>query len=647
MVVWVVLSACGDAKIKGQEIPAIEVRVGQQAIADGATVYARPELPAVVEVGNVGTGVLEIRDISIESVPAGAFALASTPRPTEADPIRIAPGELAHAFSVALTPEAVADGARPVATVRIRTNLTIAGKSEFRFDVEPEVRVSRLVVAPPILDFATVESGQGVTRTANLLNTGAVAVSVTSLSFSGHAGYTATFGGVDYTASAGVVTLAAPVVIAPGSAHKVDVRFVSEGDEPAQARMTFFSDDADANGIQLKLYANLVGPCLTAKPPRVSFGGKLVGQMSEVMFELQSCGDVEVVIDKLDLVDDGGGVFAVEAARVGTFPLTIESGASVLVPLTYFPETVARVVDGQFALDRGLLLVRSDAYLGDLEVPIEGFGTDGTCPVAHIAVAEGEQVLPQTVLHLDASGSSAAFGSIVGYEWSVVQPSGSVSVFAPSATVVNPTFETNIVGDYIFRLSVTDGAGVVSCSPAELTVTVVPEDAIHVELLWRTPGDADESDSGGDQVSFSAGSDVDLHFLHPRSFGIYFSPDYDCYWDNIRPEWGGPGGADDPRLDRDDTDGGGPENLNVEAPESGIRYQVGVHYWNDWGYGDVFATVNVYIFGRLRERWHDVALTYDDMWDAYTIDWPEGTVTRIGSGPPQIRPEYRQIGPGQ
>jgi hypothetical protein len=133
---------------------------------------------------------------------------------------------------------------------------------------------------------------------------------------------------------------------------------------------------------------------------------------------------------------------------------------------------------------------------------------------------------------------------------------------------------------------------------------------------------------------------VDLHFLHPKAYGQYFDWSYDCYWDNIMPEWGIFSPSDNPRLDRDDTDGAGPENLNVNVPEQGVRYQVGVHYWNDWGYGNSFATVRVYIYGVLRDQWADVELTNDDMWDSHYIDWPSGAVQRIGSSP-RIIPNYR------
>ena len=58
---------------------------------------------------------------------------------------------------------------------------------------------------------------------------------------------------------------------------------------------------------------------------------------------------------------------------------------------------------------------------------------------------------------------------------------------------------------------------------------------------------------------------------------------------------------------------------------------------DDWGYGKVYATVRVYIYGTLRDQWEDVELINDELWDTHFIDWPTGVVTRIGTpAAPQI-----------
>src|SRR5690606_23555527 len=95
----------------------------------------------------------------------------------------------------------------------------------------------------------------------------------------------------------------------------------------------------------------------------------------------------------------------------------------------------------------------------EVQVPVEGAGSDVECPTPVIVVEEGEEVIPETVLHLDATQSYAPFGAIAAYEWRVEQPDGSASVLVPSFTDPQPVLEANVVGVYTFRLDVRDENG--------------------------------------------------------------------------------------------------------------------------------------------------------------------------------------------
>ena len=298
---------------------------------------------------------------------------------------------------------------------------------------------------------------------------------------------------------------------------------------------------------------------------------------------------------------------------------------------------------------------------GDGLIDCEDFGDCATdcgphpdCPMAVIGVEEGEEVVPQTMLHLVGDGSSASEGTVARWEWTVEQPVGSASVFMPSSQFPNPQFEANVAGTYTFHLTVWDAQNRRSCVAATYEVLVIPDEALHIELIWHTPGDDDESDTGP-----FAGSDVDLHFLHPDApsdpsapdldfDGLpdpYFDQPYDCYWFNPHPDWADFGSTndDDPGLDRDDTDGAGPENINLNVPEGGRRYEVAVHYWNDHGYGAALATVRIYIYQTLVFEVADVRLINHDLWCAAYIDWPSGAVTPCENeaGAPRITPNYQ------
>jgi len=643
--VWVMvvaLGACGDETgIVEKTIARMEVREGDRPVPMNATLIISDAVQTTIRIANTGDGDLVIKGLALESDLAGAFTLVALPTPSEASPVIVAPGGAPYEIAIDFDAARVPGGARARATVRIETGITLDGTDSFVFHVMPEAVVAKLVVQPAMIDFETVESGMTATRSMNLLNTGAAPLSIADIRLSGDAGFSATVAGTTVTSAGGAGGLAAPLVLAPSSARQVDVTFASHGQGAARAELVFLSNDPGAPaGSRVSLFANLAGPCVRTSPTRLDFGAKPVGQSTTLEIDLESCGDREVVITSIDLADDGGGVFTL-GPGAPALPLAIPAGAHVRVPVTYLPDAVAALgSDGLYIDDRGLLRLQSNAYDEPLEVPLSGFGSGSSCPIAVIEVSEGRKVVPQTVLHL-SSRSSSPNGAITAWQWTVLQPDHSVSQFFPSAVAEAPTFTPNIVGTYIFRLEVTDQQGVKSCVPAEYVVEVASDDAIHVELVWRTPGDIDETDEGG-SATFSWGSDVDLHFLHPLAGGVFFHDTHDCYWMTPTLDWGPPGPVGDPRLDRDDRDGGGPENLNVKTPEDGVQYRVGVHYYNDWGYGGAFATVRVYIYGVLREQWVEVPISNAALWESHTIDWPSGRVTRVidAEGKPKITPGY-------
>ena len=168
-------------------------------------------------------------------------------------------------------------------------------------------------------------------------------------------------------------------------------------------------------------------------------------------------------------------------------------------------------------------------------------------------------------------------------------------------------------------------------------------------LLARAP---DERDTGP-----FAGSDVDLHVMHPdapSSPGAsdrdgdgrpdpYFDQPYDCYWGNPQPDWGTPGDDGDPGLDRDDTDGAGPEIVNLRQPEEGAAYRIAVHYGSDHGYGASLATVRLYVGGELVEEIASVGLDEYDLWCVGAVHWPSGRFVpcEVAGGRYAITPGYQ------
>ena len=231
------------------------------------------------------------------------------------------------------------------------------------------------------------------------------------------------------------------------------------------------------------------------------------------------------------------------------------------------------------------------------------------------------------MLTLDGSPSTDPDGQNqrpIVYEWTVLQrPMGSranpVESFGdqlhpedggPEDDGSTPTAEffVDIAGEYLLELTVTDRLGATAPSDtcpqpgARVRIVAEPLSDVHLQLLWSTPRDEDREDLNG--------ADVDLHLSHPSGMG-WFDSTYDCHYFNPTPDWGVLNQlADDPSLDIDDIDGGGPENINLNNPQDttllGGTYGVGVHYFRatqaNFGgrdFGDSRATVRVFLGGEL------------------------------------------------
>ncbi len=516
----------------------------------------------------------------------------------------------------------------------------------------------RIQVNPTWIDFAQVSAGNQDVRKVNVFNTGDADLAITGFTAVGSEYYTVSVHGTDYPvgeATATGVTFEDQLVIPPGEKTYFDVRFVPESADPASAILLLFSNDPEAEGgTEVALSGNETVPCLAVNPAELSFGGKPVGVKSTVPLELSSCGDAPVHISGFRFAEGSSPDFSIELgegqAASAEDPLVIPIGGSILVPVVFIPDQLNPLDgEGSVLFDLATLIIENNTFDGEKEVHMNGAGHEGICPTAIIKVAEGNEVIPQTTLHLTGDESYSSQGAIVKWNWSFEGPSGSVDVFVPSYTFPNPQLTVNMAGVYTIQLTVFDEMGNSSCYPAVYEVVVIPDEALHVELLWHNPEDPDETDTGPE-----AGADMDLHFVHPYAAGPdldgdgapdgWFDIPWDCFWFNAHPNWGSfdPNIDDDPGLDRDDTDGGGPENINLDVPEN-LVYRVGVHYWNDHGYGAGYATMRIYVYGQLVFEVADVMLVDKDMWEVVTIEWPSGKVTLVtdpGTGGYKITPNY-------
>jgi hypothetical protein len=630
-----------------------------------------------VRIINVGTATLSVRAISLEyAAPAGAddqgtpafrlVPLASTlPVPVEA----FGGLEFPQGLDVAVEYTKRGDALPREATLVIESNDRFFAQGETRITITTAVGAPSLSVTPNPVDFGLVpRSDTPVARTLNLINTGPRALNVTGFKtrLDGRFGFRGPgFEETGADAFAGV-DLEDPIVVEAGASRAIEVTFLSDSPTPAQGELLVFSDDPRSGtaGLAVSLVANKSGPCVDVTPRRVEFGGKVVGSVSTIDFEIKSCGTEALSISSLAWKAGSSPDFELDFSRLPAGyelgpnpanPLSIPVNSSVLVGVDFVPDGVnPRNADNVPIPDEGIVLVGSNGYESQLEVQVRGAGAEVECPTPVIVVEEGEEVIPQTVIHLDGRQSFAPFGSIRDYFWSVTAPDGIARpILIPSFTDPRPVAELNAVGLYTFGLKVRDefgnSSGSGSCPDASFQVLVQPDQAIHVELTWVTPGDADETDTGEGN-----GTDLDLHFAHQNAVGPdldgdtvpdpWFDRTWDVFWYNKAPQWGSfdPAVRDDPSLDRDDVDGAGPENMNLAIPEDGTTYKIAVHYWNDYGFGPANATVKVFHYADEVYAATLPNMNRLDMWCVGEIHWPTPAVTRCAEeGQPEwITPNY-------
>ncbi|MFH2006370.1 MAG: hypothetical protein ABI333_07280 [bacterium] len=209
-----------------------------------------------------------------------------------------------------------------------------------------------------------------------------------------------------------------------------------------------------------------------------------------------------------------------------------------------------------------------------------------TTPTGPTAICPDDiNTVPLVTINWTGNGEDDGF--IVSYQWQMLtQPSGSAASPPAPANGQTVSFEPDVVGVYLMRLTVTDNDN--NTDSCQFSVFATPGEGLRIELFWNPPESPQDN------------SDVDLHLLHPTGTG-WFNQQTDCFYSNCNVSnghhlyWDAPNYfPDDPRLDLDDVDGFGPENINIDEPVVGNAYRVGVHYFNDDGYGPASIHVKIY-----------------------------------------------------
>lgn len=685
-----VISACGggdDAKGPSEaKIAVMELDPSDQISFNYGSVDQGSFKAQIVSAINTGNKDLQIDSVSIEYTPVNSeletepanYAFQLEFNEGEAPPFAVVPQGSGAAgsdvFYFKLKVKNLGDDLERSGYLVIESN--DRNSPTYRLPIHAFSGMPNIRISPELVDFERVGVNETTTRTIDVRNTGAAELIIDRFIFTGDA----VFGLVVRDAEGTEIFKVSPseatqdptdfptaFVIPADQSETLTYTFTPVSEHPASATFVFFSNDPDQEaGTVVQLLGNQELPCIQVNPPQIDFGAVMPGGMQQLPVEIKNCGTSPLSITGLELTNDSSGgnytlliedLFEPGASTVISEdePFVLYGNETAIFQVQYAPHEISPVgADGNQIPDTATLVITNDSFYDVLELSVRGVCSEVICPTAIITVEEGEQVIPQTVLHVHGDQSFSPNGTIESYMWTVEQPAGSVSYLIPTPSFPNPIFEANIAGKYVFTLEVIDSTGVKSCFPAKKEVFVVPDEAIHIELLWETPNDPDPTDEGP-----AAGTDMDLHFAHLYASGPdidgdgnpdpWFNDPYDVFWFNKSPDWGSfdPSIDDDPGLDRDDTDGGGPENVNLNIPEgldaTPYTYRVAVHYWDDYNYGDSFATVRVYIYSSLVFEVADVKMFNHDLWEVCTVEWPSTTIKLIldQNGQYKITPNYQ------
>lgn len=413
-----------------------------------------------------------------------------------------------------------------------------------------------------------------------------------------------------------------------GTGKIVTVKYSPELESTQNAQILIDSDAKNLledEMVTIDLSATGVDRChpqVTVTPPECDFGAVGIGSTAFCDLSVSNEGACELQITGARFSDGTPTptVFGNQSPLI--VPTFIQQGTATSIRLYARPQATS-VATG------GLILDTNDPEHPSVQIPLSVQGAQAPTAIARVksingvansAASPAVEPLDNVVISGDQSSAGSPTATVTGYQWEIVEQPPESSVTLTAATAVDTGFRfssaagivqgLDVAGTFVVRLTVTDSTGAVSSNDARVTLNAVPTEGLHVQLSWSASVD-----------------DIDLHL------GKGASPDWcstnDCYYGNCTyspPNWDTASGFTngDPKLDIDDLNGYGPENINIESPVAGT-YVIGVHAFSGngtsgGGFTATDVTVKVFLGGALADEFYGHLNDDDDYWTVARVD---------------------------
>jgi len=355
-------------------------------------------------------------------------------------------------------------------------------------------------------------------------------------------------------------------------------------------------------------------------PTRAGVGlGFLPGTNDDGLFEFEGAQSLPVVVRQQ----------SVACGATGEVPLVLRFAAPAVVGV--HTTTVAVESD-----DPGAPLVLVPVTASARNAPVAVAALRAPDPLDPGAPPRAGGLLePLSRVYLDGRGSydpAAPTDStrLTRWRWDIVSaPAGVNPADFAAAGADGPLFDffAPIAGRYVAHLRVTSADGIDSgdTDSATLEVAVVPRERVHLELLWDTATDLDlhlVAAPGQDRLCNELTAPADC-FWRDCEPACATTPGCHAFaWDTSSPPYEGP----NPRLDKDNRTGYGPENIRIAAPAPGV-YRIYVQYFAATTAPVVpptRATVRVYVDGSIAAEYRRSLTAVRQVWAVADVVWSTG-----------------------